>query len=165
MLIQAWRTSGLSALSAALVLVGGGPIRARAVATGAVLPEGPRSPAEVRNFYAGSDVVVLPSVPTRDFREPWGLVVNEAFNQGVPVIATDAVGAVAGGLVRHERTGLVVPAGDVDALAAALRRMHDDPALRARLGAAAREAVKAYTHDAWAAGVSTALADVGASRC
>jgi glycosyltransferase involved in cell wall biosynthesis len=164
-LYQAWRTLGLSALSAALVLVGDGPIRARAVATGAVHAEGPRSPAEVRNFYAGSDVVVLPSVPTRDFREPWGLVVNEAFNQGVPVIATDAVGAVAGGLVRHERTGLVVPAGDVGALAAALRRMHDDPALRTRLGAAAREAVKAYTHDAWAAGVSNALAAVGASRC
>ena len=164
-LIQAWSRSGLSALSAALVLVGGGPIRARAVATGAVLPVGPRTPSEVRNFYAGSDVVVLPSVPTRDFREPWGLVVNEAFNQGVPVIATDAVGAVAGGLVRHERTGLVVPAGDVGALAAALRRMHDEPELRARLGAAAREAVKAYSHDAWAAGVSKALAAVGMSRC
>ena len=153
-LIQAWSLSGLTALSAALVLVGGGPIRARAVATGAVLPEGPQPPAEVRNFYAGSDVVVVPSVATRDFREPWGLVVNEAFNQGVPVIATDAVGAVAGGLVRHERTGLVVPAGDAGALAAALRRMHDEPELRARLGAAGREAVKAYTHDAWAAGVS-----------
>ena len=164
-LIQAWTFSGLSALSAALVLVGGGPIRARAVATGAVLPVGPRTPAEVRNFYAGSDVVVVPSVATRDFREPWGLVVNEAFNQGVPVIATDAVGAVAGGLVRHERTGLVVPAGDVPALAAALRRMHDEPELRARLGAAAREAVKAYTHEAWAAGVSNALHSVGASHC
>ncbi len=164
-LIQAWSSSGLTALSAALVLVGGGPIRARAVATGAVLPEGPQPPAEVRNFYAGSDVVVVPSVPTRDFREPWGLVVNEAFNQGVPVIASDAVGAVAGGLVRHERTGLVVPAGDVPALAAALRRMHDDASLRARLGAAGREAVRAYTHDAWAAGVSSALAAVGTSRC
>jgi glycosyltransferase involved in cell wall biosynthesis len=164
-LIQAWSSSGLSALSAALVLVGGGPIRARTVATGAVLSEGPRSPAEVRNFYAGSDVVVLPSVPTRDFREPWGLVVNEAFNQGVPVIASDAVGAVAGGLVRHERTGLVVPAGDVGALAAALRRMHDEPELRIRLGAAGREAVKAYTHDAWAAGMSKALQSAGASRC
>ena len=92
-------------------------------------------------------------------------MVNEAFNQGVPVIASDAVGAVAGGLVRHERTGLVVPAGDVPALASALRRMHDDPALRARLGAAGREAVQAYTHDAWAAGVSSALAAVGKSRC
>ena len=127
----------MPALSAALVLVGGGPIRARAVATGAVLPEGPRSPAEVRNFYAGSDVVVVPSVPTRDFREPWGLVVNEAFNQGVPVIATDAVGAVAGGLVAPRAHRPRRPRRGRDALAAALRRMHDDPALRARLGAAA----------------------------
>jgi glycosyltransferase involved in cell wall biosynthesis len=163
-LLQAWSESGLSALSAALVLVGGGPIRARTVATGAVIPEGARTPDEVRNFYAGSDVVVLPSILTRDFREPWGLVVNEAFNQGVPVIATDAVGAVAGGLVRHEQTGLVVPAGNVDALAAALRRLHDEPELRARLGAAAREAVRPYTHEAWAEGFSRGLAAAGASR-
>ena len=85
--------------------------------------------------------MVVPSVPTRDFLEPWGLVVNEAFDQGVPVIATDAVGAAAGGLVRHERTGLVVPAGDAGALAAALRRVHGDPALRATPRDAAREAV------------------------
>jgi glycosyltransferase involved in cell wall biosynthesis len=162
-LLRAWRASGLSAPVAALVLVGGGPFRARAVATGAVLP-GEISPVELRNFYAGSDVVVLPSVPTRDFREPWGLVVNEAFDQGVPVIASDAVGAAAGGLVRHEETGLIVPAGDSEALAGALRRLHDDPALRARLGAAARAAVRAFTHDAWAAGVSRGLAAAGASR-
>ena len=89
--------------------------------------------------------MVVPSIPTRDFLEPWGLVVNEAFDQGVPVIATTAVGAAAGGLVRHEQTGLVVPAGDAAALAAALRRLHDDPALRARLGAAGRAAVAAGT--------------------
>ena len=163
-LLRAWGFSGLSAPSAALVLVGGGPFRARAVATGAVMPAGPADPEALRNFYAGSDVVVLPSIPTRDFREPWGLVANEAFNQGVPVIATDAVGAAAGGLVRHERTGLVVPAGDADALAAALRRLHDDRPLRTRLGAAAREAVKAHTHEAWAAGMSRALVAAGAGR-
>jgi glycosyltransferase involved in cell wall biosynthesis len=162
-LLRAWRASGLSAPNAALVLVGGGPFRARAAATGAVLP-GDVSPAELRNFYAGSDVVVLPSIPTRDFREPWGLVVNEAFDQGVPVIASDAVGAAAGGLVRHEETGLVVPAGDDGALAAALRRLADDAALRTRLGAAAREAVRPFNHAAWAAGMSRALAAVGASR-
>jgi glycosyltransferase involved in cell wall biosynthesis len=122
------------------------------------------TPAELRNFYAGSDVLVVPSVPTRDFLEPWGLVVNEAFDQGVPVIATTAVGAAAGGLVEHERTGLVVPAGDAGALAAALRRLHADTALRTRLGAAARDAVRAYSHDAWAAGMSRALAAVAASR-
>jgi glycosyltransferase involved in cell wall biosynthesis len=129
-----------------------------------VIHVGPKEALEVRNFYAGSDVVVVPSIPTRDFREPWGLVVNEAFNQSIPVIATTAVGAAAGGLVRHEDTGLVVPAGDVAALAAALRRLHDDGELRARLGANARQAVGAYTHDAWAAGMSNALATVAASR-
>jgi glycosyltransferase involved in cell wall biosynthesis len=163
-LLQAWHCSGLSAPSAALVLVGDGPFRARAAATGAVVPEGPADPVALRNFYAGSDVVVLPSVPTRDFREPWGLVVNEAFNQGVPVIATDAVGAAAGGLVQHERTGLVVPAGDAGALAHALRRLHDDAPLRARLGAAGRAAVRDYTHAAWAAGMARALAAAGAGR-
>jgi glycosyltransferase involved in cell wall biosynthesis len=163
-LLRAWRHTGLSAPNAALVLVGGGPIRARTAATGAALLEGPADAATLRGFYAGSDVVVLPSIPTRDFREPWGLVTNEAFNQGVPVIATDAVGAAAGGLIEHERTGLVVPAGDAEALAGAIRRLHDDPALRARLGAAARDAVAAYTHDAWAAGMGRALAAAGAGR-
>jgi glycosyltransferase involved in cell wall biosynthesis len=163
-LLQAWQDSGLSAPSTALVLVGDGPIRARAVATGAVDAVGPQPPEQLRNFYAGSDVVVVPSVPTRDFLEPWGLVVNEAFHQGVPVIATDAVGAAAGGLVQHERTGLVVPAGDATALAGALRRLHGDPALRRELGAAARVAVQGHTHAAWAAGMSSALAAVGASR-
>ena len=93
---------------------------------GTLVVAGRQSPEELRNTYAGSDVVVVPSVPTRDFLEPWGLVVNEAFHQGVPVIATDAVGAAAGGLVQHERTGLVVPAGDADAL----RRRDPPPARR-----------------------------------
>ena len=163
-LLRAWRDSGLSAPSAALVLVGGGPIRARAVATGAAMPVGPVDPAALRSLYAGSDVVVMPSIPTRDFREPWGLVANEAMSQGVPVIATDAVGAAAGGLVEHERTGLVVPADDSRALAQAMKRLHDDPSLRARLGAAARAAVASYTHDAWAAGMARALAAAGAGR-
>jgi glycosyltransferase involved in cell wall biosynthesis len=122
------------------------------------------SPETLRNFYAGSDVVVVPSIPTPTFLEPWGLVVNEAFDRGVPVIASTAVGAVAGGLVQHERTGLVVPAGDSAALAGALRRLHGDPALRARLGAAGREAVRAFSHDAWAAGMARALASAGAGR-
>lgn len=117
-----------------------------------------RSPDDLRNLYAGSDVVVVPSVRTRDFLEPWGLVVNEAFHQGVPVIATDAVGAVAGGLVEHERTGLVVPAGDAAALRAAIHRLHDDPELRMRLGRNARISVAAYSHDAWADGMARAIA-------
>jgi glycosyltransferase involved in cell wall biosynthesis len=170
-LISAWRASGLRATANALVLVGEGRFRAPSLATSAALPGGdgihtvgPRPPGEVRNFYAGSDVVVLPSIATRDFLEPWGLVVNEAFHQGKPVIATRAVGAVAGGLVRHERNGLVVDPGDAEGLAAALRRLHDDPALRERLGAQAREDVAAYTFDAWADGMVRALHAAGAAR-
>ena len=160
-LLEAWRRAALP--DAALALAGDGPLRQPARPAALVL--GPQTPAELRNSYAGSDVVVVPSVPTRDFLEPWGLVVNEAFHQGVPVIATDAVGAAAGGLVQHERTGLVVPAGDPAALAAALRRLHADPALRARLGAAARAAVSAYTPRAWAAGMARALTEAGAGGC
>jgi glycosyltransferase involved in cell wall biosynthesis len=119
----------------------------------------------MRNLYAGSDVVVIPSVPTRDFLEPWGLVVNEAFHQGVPVIATDAVGAAAGGLVRHERTGLVVPAGDAAALSAAIERLRDDPALRRRLGEQARADAGRYTPAAWAEGMSRALASAHGKAC
>jgi glycosyltransferase involved in cell wall biosynthesis len=122
-------------------------------------------PEELRNLYAGSDVVVVPSIPTRDFLEPWGLVVNEAFDQGVPVIATNAVGAVAGGLVRHEETGLVVPAGDAEALTAAIQRLHDDAPLRARLAAAGRQAVaQHHSHEHWAAGMQQALQAAGASK-
>lgn len=163
-LIRAWHASGLRAPAAALDMVGAGRLRAPSFAPSAVHAVGAQPPEQVRNFYAGSDVVVVPSIPTRDFLEPWGLVVNEAFHQGRPVIATHAVGAVAGGLVVHERNGLVVAPADTDALAAALRRLHDDPRLRERLGAQARADVAAYTQDAWAAGMARALAQVGVSR-
>ena len=121
---------------------------------------GPQPPAQVRNFLAVADVCVIPSLRTRSFREPWGLVANEAMNQSTPVIASDEVGAAAGGLVRHERNGLVVPAGDPEALAAALTRLHEDARLRRRLGDNARRDVTAYTYDAWAAGFAGALASL-----
>ena len=78
---------------------------ARARARPARWRSGPLDPADLRNFFAAADVVVVPSVPTRSFREPWGLVVNEAMLQGTCVIATDAVGAAAGGLVSDGETG------------------------------------------------------------
>ncbi len=126
-LFQAWSMSGLQAPTAALVLVGAGSIPPWVPAGGAVVGIDTVSPRELRNFYAAADVLVVPSIPTRTFREPWGLVVNEAMNRGLPVIASDAVGAAAGGLVRDGRNGLIVPAGDPIALAAAMRRLAGDP--------------------------------------
>jgi glycosyltransferase involved in cell wall biosynthesis len=124
---------------------------------------GSLTPTQLREVYAASDVLVVPSIATRTFREPWGLVVNEAMSRGLAVIASDQVGAAAGGLVRDGETGLVVPAGDARALAAAITRLAGDPGLRERLGAGGRRAVAAYTHDAWARGFSEALSTLGLS--
>jgi glycosyltransferase involved in cell wall biosynthesis len=167
-LIEAWSESGLRAPSAALVLVGVGSIPPWVPAAGAVSGDvvcmHPVPPIQLRDVYAAADVLVVPSIPTRTFREPWGLVVNEAMNRKLPVIASDAVGAVAGGLVRDGHNGLVVPAGDARALALALRRLAGDAQLRARLGAAGGHDVRAYTHDAWAQGFVRALESLGLSR-
>lgn len=147
-LLDAWARLRAEPPSGVLALVGidGRP--------GAV---GQQPPASVRNFLAGADVVVVPSRRTSTFREPWGLVCNEAMHAGTPVIATDQVGAAAGGLVRNARNGLVVPSEDPAALAAALRLLRDDPELGARLGAAAREDVAPYTLEAWAEGFAQVL--------
>ena len=67
------------------------------------------------------------------------------------------LGASAGGLVRHERNGLVVPANDAKALAAALRRMSGDGTLRRTLGTNAARDVAAFTPEAWAAGMTGAV--------
>ncbi|HEY3865245.1 MAG TPA: glycosyltransferase family 4 protein [Solirubrobacteraceae bacterium] len=165
-LTEAWRTTGLLAPPAALVLVGEGSNPPWVPAGGAaeVLRIGPVAPVELRSLYAACDVLVVPSIATATFREPWGLVVNEAMNRGLPVIASDAVGAAAGGLVRDGRNGLVVPAGDSDALARAIRRLAADPELRKRLGETGARDVRAYTYDAWAQGFSSALASLGLSR-
>jgi glycosyltransferase involved in cell wall biosynthesis len=122
---------------------------------------GALSPEQLREVYAHVDVLVVPSIPTASFREPWGLVVNEAMNQGVAVIASDAVGAAAGGLVCDGDTGIVVPAGDARALAGAIVRLAGSAELRARLGTAGGRAVAAYTTDAWAAAFSLALQSAG----
>ncbi len=162
-LLEAWRLSGLGPPRETLTLVGERGEEHDAVPPG-VRRAGALDARNLRNFYAGSDVLVMSAIRTRAFLEPWGLVANEAMHQRLPVIATTAVGAAAGGLVRHERNGLVVEAGDAAALAGALRRLRDDAPLRERLGAAAAADAAAHTFSAWAAGVSAALVSVGAGR-
>ena len=73
--------------------------------------------------------------------EGLGLVLVEAMAAGRPVVAT-RVGGVPEVVVDGE-TGLLVEPGDVDALAAAIRRLLADPALAQRMGAAGRERVRA----------------------
>jgi glycosyltransferase involved in cell wall biosynthesis len=180
-LVSAWRHARLRSPQAALVLVGVGSHFGADPSDGAgsqsghidgsreapdpsIVSLGPLDPERLRDVYAACDVLVVPSVPTRTFREPWGLVVNEAMNRGLAVIATDAVGAAAGGLVRDGANGLIVPAGEKRALAAAIARLAGEEQLRARMGEVGRADVLAFSYDAWAEGFSRALASVGVSR-
>jgi len=162
LLLEAWRRADLSPNQAQLLLVGDGPLRPSPLR--GVRISGPRSPIELRALYGAADVLVLPSLATRTFREPWGLVVNEAMNQRTAVIASDAVGAVAGGLVRHGETGLVFPAGDPGALAELLAFAAEVPAQLAELAQRGRQAVAGYTYRAWAEAFSGALGSLGLSR-
>ena len=115
-------------------------------------------------LYAAADMLVVPSIRTATFNEPWGLVVNEAMLQGTPVIASDSVGAAAGGLVRDGRTGLIFPAGDAQALAARIATLVGAPDLREQLGQAGAAAARRLTPQAWAKGAASALQSVGAGR-
>lgn len=69
-------------------------------------------------------------------KEGWGITVVEAAACGTPSLASDSPGLRDS--VRHGQTGFLVPHGDVDALAARMLELAGDPALVARLGAAAR---------------------------
>lgn len=114
-------------------------------------------PEQTTSYYAVAYVCVLPSITTKTFKEPWGLVVNEAFNQGVPVIATDAVGAAAGGLVQDRLNGYIVKEGSADDLASALRMLLDNPQLRETMGKNARTIIAKWDNEHMVLGFRRAL--------
>lgn len=122
------------------------------------------NPSDMPAIMAAADVYCMPSVTTPEVRECWGLGVNEAHCQRVPVVTSDAVGAAAGGLVVHGETGLVVPERDDEALAAALRRVLDDREFGERLAAAGHERVKATDYDAMVASFVAAIEYAVAAR-
>ncbi len=76
-------------------------------------------------------------------REGMPMVVIEAMGMGLPVVAFDCPHGPAE-LITPGEDGLLVPAGDVDALAAALRKLITDPGLRDRLGERALRAARRH---------------------
>jgi glycosyltransferase involved in cell wall biosynthesis len=120
-----------------LVLVGDGALRteleekvSRLGLKAQVVFAGPWQPAT--EILSGFDVFVLPSL-----WEGLPVAVLEAMAAGLPVIASAGGGTPE--VVRHGETGLLVPAGDAAALAAALDSLVVDPALRARMSKFAKE--------------------------
>jgi glycosyltransferase involved in cell wall biosynthesis len=125
-----------------LVIAGEGPERDRAQALAAELGLGERvrflgvQPRQtVFELFRAADAALLSSS-----WESFGLVVAEALAVGTPVIST-AVGGVVE-VLEDGRNGLLVPAGDYEALAAAIRRFFADAELQARLRAAAAPSVE-----------------------
>ncbi len=168
-LLKAFAT--LDAPDTVLLFVGDGPerrrmeefirghgLQARVRFTGHVPPQ------SVAPYYAISYAMVLPSITNAAGREPWGLTVNEAFNAGLPVIASDAVGAAAGGLVQDGINGFIVPEQNPQELARALRRLLDAPALRDSMSAAAREEITHWTQARMAENFMAALRYVTAHK-
>ncbi|MGN6188364.1 MAG: glycosyltransferase [Conexibacter sp.] len=133
-------------VSVRATLVGDGPSRAalerlahRLGVRDAVAFAGAIGQDEIASWYARADAFCLPS-----FAEGLPVVLMEAMAMGLPVVASRITGVPE--LVEHERSGLLVTPGRADELADALARLAADPALRARLGRAGREAVLAR-HD------------------
>jgi glycogen synthase len=134
-----------------LVLAGGGPLEreyraqiARLTLTDSVRLLGWVSREEQRDLLAAADVYTQPSVPGKGEWLPRAIL--EAMSMRLPVVAS-SVGGMAD-VVRDGENGLVFPAGDEDALHVTLRALARDPALRHRLGAAARrDAQELYDWD------------------
>ncbi|MET7794321.1 glycosyltransferase family 4 protein [Micrococcus luteus] len=92
---------------------------------------------DARLHHAALDVFAVPRRDLPVTRAVTPMKTVEASATGRPVVASDLPALAE--LVEDERTGLLVPAEDPAALAAALDRLTGDPAERARLGAAGRE--------------------------
>lgn len=101
---------------------------------------GSRAAGDMPAVYRRAKVLVLPS--TTD-AEAFGIVLIEAMASGLPVVASD-VGGIPN-VVESQRTGLLVPPGDIDALAEALVHLSHNPEVAARMGATGRlTAVRRY---------------------
>jgi glycosyltransferase involved in cell wall biosynthesis len=96
------------------------------------------SDVELRALLHAASMLVLPSI-TR--AEAFGYVQLEAMACATPIVSTDVPTGVSW-VNQHERTGLVVRAGDAGALRAAIERLMGDAALRERMGTAGRERVE-----------------------
>lgn len=157
LLLEAWERSGLADTGATLRMVGDGSWRPRGGYPNGVRVEEGVDRNAMRDIYAESDVLVVPSITTRTFKEPWGIVVAEAMCQQAAVIASDSVGAVQGGLAIDGETALVFPERDVEALEAAMKRLASDEDLRGELAAAGRKQVERFGPEVWVEDVRSAV--------
>lgn len=132
-----------------------GALRRRVEEAGAkqVRFAGFRNQTELPAIFALSTVFVLPSR-----HEAWGLIVNEAMACGLPVIVSDEVGCAVD-LVQPGENGAVFPAGNIAALADALRTVLA-PGAAVRMGSNGRQRIAKWSFAEDCNGLKAALAYV-----
>lgn len=108
-------------------------------------------------YFSIAEIFVLPSITTNEFKEPWGLVINEAMNQGCPIIATDAVGAAAGGLVENGKNGLIVPERNSLALKKSIEVLLENQELMNQMGRLSKERIKKWSLEQMVVGFNRAI--------
>lgn len=143
----------LQSLPAHLHIVGLGPQQSELAALvdalgihDSVTFHGVISNERLEGLYGLADVFVLPAITdSRGDTEGQGVVLVEAMSFGVPVIASD-VGGIPD-VVLPERTGLLVPEGSPDAIAAAIQRVMFQPGLATKMSS--KGAVWARTQFSW----------------
>jgi glycosyltransferase involved in cell wall biosynthesis len=93
---------------------------------------GPLTDAEKKDFFAGIDILALPSRS-----DSFGLVLLEAWANGVANVAYRAGGIA--DVIRNGHDGLLAPCGEISELAEAIATLHGNSELRRALGAAGRD--------------------------
>jgi glycosyltransferase involved in cell wall biosynthesis len=161
-LLQAFAQSNLQ--NAVLIIAGEGPLRAamEKQATSLGIADRVRflgfvNQTQLPALYTASDLLVLPSS-----YEAFGVVVNEAYMCGCPVVASDHVGA-ARDLIAPVNPNLVYPCGEVPGLARILHDTLRDRTRLAQLGEAARRHMETWSPRENIAGTVEAIA-LGVSR-
>lgn len=137
LLVRAFIEALRRAPSLELRILGEGPLRGElerlsGAVSDRIVIMGHRNPGDLPAVFAEADIFVLPSL-----HDGWGVVINEALGAGLPIVASDGVGA-AHDLVADGVNGLVTPAGDVGALRDALVLLANDPARRRAMAEASR---------------------------
>lgn len=144
-LLRAFRRLQLDGVRARLLIVGTGPgerearryVLTRQLEDVEFLGRVPE--AQKAQLFKTADIYVSPATG----RESFGIVLLEAMSAGAPIICSDIHGYR--GVVRRERDGILVEPGNADALAAAIRRLIDDPVLREQLSRAGEERAQLFT--------------------
>ncbi|MEE8333414.1 MAG: glycosyltransferase family 4 protein [Alphaproteobacteria bacterium] len=147
-----------------LVIAGDGVARAEVEALFTALPAarvrwlGERAPDALAALYAAADILVWPAI-----NEAYGMAILEAQAAGLAVIAGRSGGVA--GIVRDGKTGLLTPAGDDVAFAAAVAELLGDAAGRQAMGeTASATAARDHSLDMAAAMLDAALRAVAAKR-